>query len=590
MKRMNFNIKSFAGWVVVVSFTALTLGSCKHYLDLNPVSSFGPDAVFGTVENAQKAVLGAYQDLAGDNGYGIRISMYFPYDNDCMMGAGGHGDGDRRDISRYNVTASNAQLYNPFNRLYQGIENANQCIKYIPQMDLYANGTETQKGELKRLYGEALTLRAQYFFELVRNWGDVPAEWAPSSDLPDLFLEKTDRDSIYDHILDDLATAEQLVPWRSGVAALGDASDERITKGAVKGLRARIALFRGGYSLRSGSNKMERDADYLTYYKIADTECASIISSGEHALDPSYEDLWRNQVDGHQIDPYGEIIFEVAMAGASSTTDSKLGKYNGPGGSLTILPGYFYMFDSTDTRRDVTIAPYKINSDNSLTAVGLNSLYDGKFRRNWFTNPSVDISNAAQNFGINWPVLRYSDVLLMYAETQNELNNGPTAPGITAYKQVRDRAFNNNDPDAVPTTKDAFFDALVKERALEFGTEGIRKYDLIRWNLLSSKLAATKAELAAMSAATTPFDKLPQKMYYIPGSSTTDINWANSFYTAAPGTTPSGTTGVNWIGSSILSGNLQYFAEGFKDGHSELLPIPQAAIDANPKLKQDYGY
>jgi hypothetical protein len=534
--------------------------------------------------------LGAYQDLAGDNGYGIRVSMYFPYDNDCMMGAGGHGDGDRRDISRYNVTASNAQLYNPFNRLYQGIENANQCIKYIPQMDLYANGTASQKGELQRLYGEALTLRAQFFFELVRNWGDVPAEWEPSSDVPDLFLAKTDRDSIYDHILDDLATAEQLVPWRSEIGALGDATDERITKGAVKGLRARIALFRGGYSLRRGTNAMQRDADYLTFYKIADTECASIINSGEHALDPSFEDLWRNQVDAHQIDPYGEMMFEVAMGGATSTTDSKLGKYNGPGGSLTILPTYFYMFDSTDTRRDVTIAPYKIASDNTLTAASLNGLYDGKFRRNWFSNPSVDISNQAQNFGINWPILRYADVLLMYAETQNELNGGPTSAAIEAYQKVRNRAFNNADPQAVPTTKDGFFDALVNERALEFGTEGIRKYDLIRWNLLSSKLAATKTALAAMNANESPYDKYPQKMYYLPSTSTTDITWVTSFYTPAPGSTPSGATGVSWVGNSILNGNLQYFAEGFRDGHSELLPIPQAAIDANPKLTQDFGY
>ncbi|SEA38709.1 Starch-binding associating with outer membrane [Arachidicoccus rhizosphaerae] len=587
---MNIKIKSFANWLTCFSTAVLLMGSCKHYLDLNPVSSFGPDVVFGTVENAQKAVLGAYQDLAGDNGYGIRISMYFPYDNDCMMGAGGHGDGDRRDISRYNVTASNAQLYNPFNRLYQGIENANQCIKYIPQMDLYANGTASQKGELQRLYGEALTLRAQFFFELVRNWGDVPAEWEPSSDVPDLFLAKTDRDSIYDHILDDLATAEQLVPWRSEISALGDATDERITKGAVKGLRARIALFRGGYSLRRATNAMQRDADYLTFYKIADTECASIIHSGEHALDPSFEDLWRNQVDAHQIDPYGEMMFEVAMGGATSTTDSKLGKYNGPGGSLTILPTYFYMFDSTDRRRDVTIAPYKIASDNTLTAASLNGLYDGKFRRNWFTNPSVDISNQAQNFGINWPILRYSDVLLMYAETQNELNGGPTADAIEAYQKVRNRAFNNADPQTVPTTKDGFFDALVNERALEFGTEGIRKYDLIRWNLLSSKLAATKTALAAMNANESPYDKYPQKMYYLPSTSTTDITWVTSFYTPAPGSTPSGATGVSWVGNSILNGNLQYFAEGFQDGHSELLPIPQAAIDANPKLTQDFGY
>jgi starch-binding outer membrane protein, SusD/RagB family len=353
-------IKSFYKLLIAITvlMTAVQLSSCKKYLKLDPISSFGPETVFGTVANAQKAVLGAYQEMTGDQGYGIRVSMYFPYDNDCIMGAGGHGDNDRRDIGRYNLTPGNLQLAKPFNQLYEGVERSNQCIKYIPQMDLYKNGSPSEKAELQRLYGEALTLRAQYYFELVRNWGDLPAQWVPSADQPDLFLKKTDRDSIYDHVLNDLKTAEDLVPWRSGVAALGDANDERITKGAVKGLRARIALFRGGYSLRR-DGKMERGSNYLDYYKIADQECLDIIQSGEHSLDPSYRDLWQNNVDAHKIDPFGEIIFQVAMAGATSATDSKLGKYNGPNGSLIVLPTYFYQFDSTDTRRAVTIAPLR---------------------------------------------------------------------------------------------------------------------------------------------------------------------------------------------------------------------------------------
>ncbi len=578
--------------VILVLSSAALLSSCKKYLNLSPVSSFGPETVFGTVPNAQKAVFGAYQEMAGDQGYGIRVSMYYPYDNDVMMGAGGDGDNDRRDIGRYNLTSGNAQLAKPFNQMYEGIERANQCIKYIPQMDLYNSGTPTQQAELRRLYGEALTLRAQYYFELVRNWGDVPAQWVPSADEPDLFLAKTDRDSIYDHILDDLKTAEDLVPWRSGVSALGDANDERITKGAVKGLRARIALFRGGYSLRR-DNQMERGSNYLDYYKIADEECASIIQSGEHALDPSYRDLWQNWVDAHTIDPYGEVMFQVAMSGGTSATDSKLGKYNGPNGSLTPLPTYFYMFDSVDSRRDVTLAPFKINNDNSLSAQSITGLYDGKFRRNWFSNPSADISNQSQYFGIDWPILRYSDVLLMYAEAENEINNGPTAAAMDAFMQVRKRAYAGHEDMAgtPPMDKQGFFDAIVNERALEFGSEGIRKYDLIRWNLIASKLTETKAALAAMAAGQPPYDNLPTTMYYIPNSDPANyIDWASSFYEPAAPSGPPGSTSVTWISSSVNTGNFSLYAEGFKPNHSELLPIPQQSIDANPNLTQDYGY
>src|SRR6201996_7845089 len=176
---------------------AWSVASCKKYLSPDPVSSFNSAFVFGDVPNAQKAVLAAYQDMEGDNGYGIRISMYFPYDNDEMIGMHQLGDNDRGDIAHYNATAGNAQLYNPWVQLYQGVERANQCIYNIPKMDLYTKGSATQVKELQRLYGEALTLRAQFYLELVRNWGDVPAQWLPSAQLPNLFLTKTDRDTVY---------------------------------------------------------------------------------------------------------------------------------------------------------------------------------------------------------------------------------------------------------------------------------------------------------------------------------------------------------------------------------------------------------
>src|SRR5215475_8168999 len=163
-KTLLFKITAF-----LLGAVFLLVGSCKKYLEPAAVSVFSPDYVFNNVQNAQKAVLGAYQDLQGDNGYGIRISMYFPYDNDEMIGLHQIGDNDRGDIAHYNANAGNAQLYSPFNQLYQGIERANICIYNIPRMALYSNGTLTQIGELKRLVGEALTLRAQYYFELIRN-------------------------------------------------------------------------------------------------------------------------------------------------------------------------------------------------------------------------------------------------------------------------------------------------------------------------------------------------------------------------------------------------------------------------------------
>jgi hypothetical protein len=94
-----------------------------------------------------------------------------------------------------------------------------------------------------------------------------------------------------------------------------------------------------------------------------------------------------------------------------------------------------------------------------------------------------------------------------------------------------------------------------------------------------------------MAAFAAPYDNLPASMYYYPNTDPKNyINWATSFYQPAPSSGPAGSTKVTWISSSVNSGNFSYYAEGFKPNHSELFPIPQASIDANPNLTQDYGY
>ncbi|MDP9047913.1 MAG: RagB/SusD family nutrient uptake outer membrane protein, partial [Bacteroidota bacterium] len=388
----------------VLLVTIVSIISCKKYLTEKPLSSVGTEVAFSNVANATEAVLGVYSRLAGDQGYGSRISLYFPYDNDEMVGPANSAapDGDRRDIDRYGATVNNAQLEQPLEQLYKGIEGANICIKYIPLMTAYTSGSASDQTALKRLHGEALTLRAQFYLELIKNWGDMPAPFVPSADQTDLKLKRTDRDVIYGHILADLLTAETLVPWRTDVPR-----DERITKGAVKGLRARIALFRGGYSLRNSTGQMSRDADYLSFYQIAHDECADLIARrDEHTLNPSFQGLFQNAIDAHTLDPTGEVMFEVAMAGANGNSDSKLGYYDGPrvnglgNSSVTATPTYFYAFDPNDVRRDVTIAQYFTNLDGTKVLQKLIGLPNGKFRRDWIT-PAVSPTSAAQYFGLN---------------------------------------------------------------------------------------------------------------------------------------------------------------------------------------------
>src|SRR5688572_3225869 len=549
-------------------------GSCKKYLDQKPITEVSTEVVFKDVPSTLKALAGVYSRLVGDQGYGIRLSLYYPVDNDEMQGPTGAGDNDRRDIARFTANSGNLQLERPFNQLFQGIEFANISIANIPKMDMYTNGSDQEKKQLQRMLGEALTLRAQFYFEAIRNWGDLPAHFVPAASLASgsPFPYKTDRDSIYGVLLEDLKTAADLIPWRNELASIGDPVNERITKATVKGLRARIALFRGGFSLR-GSAGMQRGTDFQTFYQIAKDESNDIINSGQHSLNPNFKSLWKDQVGAHAVaDPNGELLFQASGYGLTGAGDTKLGYYNGPrvnnlgNSSVNPLPTYLYLFDSTDQRRDVTIAHYYTLTNGTKTGQPITNMNDGKYRRDWITNPSFSPTDAVQYFGLKWQILRYSDVLLMFAEAENELS-GPTSAAYNALNMVRRRGFGKpiSTPDPaidIPAglSKADFFKAIVRERALELGGEGIRKYDLIRWNLIATAFTETKANLLKMSTNTAMVNPtymagypsysisttLPTFMYYI-NNTTSDNNnigglWYNSLYTTAPTSTPTGTT------------------------------------------------
>ncbi|MGI8637210.1 MAG: RagB/SusD family nutrient uptake outer membrane protein, partial [Segetibacter sp.] len=559
--------------------------------------------------------------LVGDAGYGIRLSLYYPLDNDEMQGPTGNDDNDRRDIARYRPSPSNAQLSGPFNQIFQGIAYVNICIDRIPKMSMYANGSDQQKKQLQRMLGEALTLRAQYYFEAIKNWGDLPIHFVPSyvQASEDPFPVRIDRDTLYNKIIEDLRVAADLIPWRNDLNTIGDAPDERITKGTVKGLRARIALFRGGFSLRQ-TGGMRRTADYLKFYQIARDETNDVITSGQHSLNPSFRALWKDQVGSRvPADPNGELMFQASGIGQGGAEDTKLGYYNGPrvnnlgNSSVNPLPTYLYLFDSTDTRRDVTIAPYNVAADGQ-TKIGqtITALNDGKYRRDWISNPAIAPANQVQYFSLKWQILRYSDVLLMFAEAENEIN-GPTAAAYNAVNMVRRRGFGKPIATADATvdltpglSKAQFFEALVRERSLELGGEGVRKYDLIRWNLIATAITETRANLVKMSTATGTISvtymagppayaaniaNLPVSMYYRTTSAADNSGiWFNSYYKPAPTATPSGTTKLAWISAAINTTANARFATGFVANKSELLPIPQNARDANPNLSQNPGY
>lgn len=514
-------------FILSATVTTFALCSCNKYLDFKSPSVLSLEETFEDVTYTNSQVVGIYTELTGPSGYGRQLSIYFPLGSDefTYKSSSSFDPTATYAIANFGAGKESQTLYNVMVQLYNGIERANIACKYIPASKLYNNGTAAQKQALAIYYGEALTLRAQFYYELIRHWGDVPASFVPAADRASNFSGNVNRDSTYDRILSDLKMAEDLVPWRDAIPTYGD---YRITKGAIKGLRARIALARGGYSLRNDTRRMERKADYLTYYKIAFEECLDIIKSGKHGLNPIYENVFKSLHSSTRYDDNFELMFEVAMFG--QINDSNLGSLNGlnfvntpswgtDGGDLAAVPTYFYEFDTLDSRREVTLSYFKVQTDATKTlnqkllssAVSMNI---GKFRKSW-TGFNASITST---YGINWPIIRYADVLLMYAEAANELQDfsGSISP-ITALQLVQQRGYGSNPIPTTPTDHDGFFNAIVKERLLEFGGEGIRKYDLIRWNLLDTKIAETKAKIAQFAIGSptvgNPYSNCPDYVY-----------------------------------------------------------------------------
>jgi hypothetical protein len=581
--------------------------SCDTFnLDTPSESDYSSDNLFKTVSQARMTTYGIYYTFTNDI-YSRTINTHLSCDVDEVLTSGGTSTSARSLAARYNSPPDNSEFDKVWNRLFAGVERANVNIDRIPKMDLYTNGTEDEKKELKRFLGEALTLRAYFMFDLIKMWGDVPFKTTPSVSGENFFVDRVDRDVIYDQIIKDLLLAVDLVPWRKEVPA-----QARFTKGAVKGMLARIALHAAGYSLRwdlqSGTNIGMRTnpnaAKVREYYQIARDQTKDIINdpNQNHKLNPSYIDIWKT-LCGQKFDTnWGESMFEIGFwnptgeQAGNGYIGTKIGvpvnsavipTFGAGGSEIRILPTYLASFNALDVRRDVTCADFEIDATGSRVVRDKVWEYtQGKWRTWWATYKSTSGYS-----GINHILLRYSDVLLMFAEADSWLANGPTADAIAALKQVRKRAFKGNealiDAETYPTDLTGFLNVIMQERSWELGTEGIRKWDLIRWNKMAEVIAATKVAYSNYSTNTS----IPLYVYYLPQTNPETDNpkvYGNTSAVPAP------QLALGYKSRSYRNGLTSvivgYFAAGFEPNKDELFPIPATAILTNPALSQHPGY
>ena len=508
--------------ISLLSLTILGLASCD--MDAPTLSTLDESTMFSTYALAEAEVMSINVSFGETNSYRGRYLPYYGLNNDVEVGNSPDvtkaGDGGKNDLWNYNTLPTNSQMNtdnNAYAMFYQGIERANLAIQGIRK---YGN-IESNK-DMAHLLGEALTLRAVLYNDLVKAWGDVPARFEPNNN-DNIYLPRTNKDEIYKHLLADLKEAEDLCYWPNENAITK--TTERVNKAFVKGLRARLALYAGGYALRGDGFRRSNDAELAPekMYQIAKDECEDIINQGCCKLG-SFEENFRKLCQDN-VTAGGESIWEIPFSAGRGRvlytwgvkhnakdqyTQQAQGGVNGP------IAYLFYDYDEADVRRDITCVPYDwsaqlVNGNAHVTFRAINKWCFGKLRYEWMNR----IVTSTNDDGVNFQYMRLADIYLMAAEAENELGNTSTAWGY--MKPVLDRVLPADKVSALQAkytaNQQAFREGIYDQRALEFAGESLRKHDLVRWGIIDTKMAQAKEKLKALQQRTGAYEGLPNKVY-----------------------------------------------------------------------------
>ncbi len=601
--------------LIISLLAAMVLSSCQEFLDPESLSTFDSQYIFSNAEDARKAVNAMYVHFSHD-GFRSRLSNNMTGNTDIEHSSGWTSDGARYQIWNLNAQPNNGDLGYVWDLGYKAIRDANIAIEGIMGSEAYASTDAELARKMKHLLGEAYTMRAYWYSILITYFGDVPFSTEAPKPGVEFNLPKENRNVILSQVIEDLVNAEENMMWADQLPN----GIEQINREYTLGMIARLALQRGGWYLKPDLT-MAREGDYQQYYQIANQYTAKLILMKDRELPRDFRQIFVNQCKF--ISPVNsDILFEVPFAIGEGDVGWNIGirvdggssaKHDYGSGSnyMAMPPTYLYSFDTLDIRRDVTCGLYTINTDNEkvLVSTGNMNISQGKWSRHLLPTPPG--KSTDKGTGINWPMLRYSDVLLMHAEAENELN-GPSGLAQEALKRVRRRAF----PESawatkvdqyvaeVSASKETFFEAIVDERAWEFGGEMIRKYELIRWGNYHQKVSEMVTELKKMAddanngTGTLPdylyvkndengdllIYNLDRKVLAAPDESWEQANWLISMWDTNLGTYREWIT-RDW--ENYITGSKINVPDGVV---RYIFPIPTIGIDNSKGVLKNDGY
>ena len=540
---------------------------CSELLEEDPVSQPLAENSFKTEANARAAIVGVYSSLQLEGVYGKSQSLFSTDE---------HNAGSKVPLSGLNLytfTADNVEVILPIWRdHYKGINRANLAISKIPSIDMDVTERNT-------LVAEAKFIKALLYFNLIRYYGDVPYKDSETTSFNNLNIPRTPVATIYENIIRDLEYG--VVHLKVKTAGLAG----HATQDAAKTLLSSIYLTRGTMA------KRDNTGNGLADFTLAARYAKEVIDSNRYRLCPYFPDAFI--VENKNND---EIVFDVQFKspglGVGNTIGLNMGipstatnvnnlLAGGAQGAIRANSYHQFYYDRADSiRMQWTNARILINaatgSYTKVSAISTNPpVSAAKFRRYPVRSPGFVLQTS--DYDVNWPIFRYAEVLLIYAEALNE-TNGPTQEAIDALNKLRNRARNTNiggiHRDILPrsltlqrstglidltlsnplvSTPAAFKNYIILERSRELSAEGKRWFDLVRWGILKTTLRGLNAKCTAKISETPPVE----------APTITAIKWANY-----------------WNGR-IAEWNL--ITSALQDFHM-LLPIPNNERQANPSI------
>jgi tetratricopeptide (TPR) repeat protein len=455
---------------IICIFAAIVLAvsnGCTAFLEEHPTDRLAVNNFYSTQKDAEAAVSAAYQQLGSL--YNRLMYNVAELPTDVMKNGLGMPNAFLQDLEFMRYNSENTFVRDMWNNNYAGIMKANAAVNNIPVITMNAAAQE-------RLIGEAKFLRALYYFNLVRFFGDVPLVTRLES-INDAMGPRVSKDQVYAQIIQDLTEAGNVLPLRSQYAA---ADEGRATRGAAKILLGKVYLTKGDFA--DAKNKLaevvENEADY------------------GYALHDDYAANWNTETEAGV-----EAVFYIEYKKPPMPTNGEMGlagpKYSVPGGNIGVngsneadIPTQelYDAFDEKDKRRakNLRYAFYsQIEQADVLSSIPL-------FGKYW-----IDGLTASDQCDVNMHIIRYADALLMYAEALNE--DGQSDKAHEVLNRVRRRAFGDDSGNFSGLTKEQFRAKILDERRLEFPIEGHRWFDLVRTGTFIQRMKEHSAYEASVA-------------------------------------------------------------------------------------------